>query len=71
MGDVVPGPSPFGMSLDEMDVEAFLNMREWLEKALKDAGATTEGAGIGCGQADLDIRLNGHLYNVSIRPLKR
>lgn len=25
---------PFGYSLDKMDVHAFLNMRDWLEKAL-------------------------------------
>jgi hypothetical protein len=63
---------PFGVSLPEMDVEAFLNMREWLEKALYAAGAKPGGgSGIGLGQADIDIELDGCRYNVSIKPLPR
>ncbi|KKM69760.1 hypothetical protein LCGC14_1447560 [marine sediment metagenome] len=58
----------FGKTLDEMDVEAFFNMRGWLKKAVETAGATVEGAGVGMGQADIDITLEGHRYNISIRP---
>lgn len=52
-----------------MDVEAFFNMRDWLTKAVEANGATKVGGGIGCGQADIDIELDGSRYNISIRPL--
>jgi len=58
----------FGKTLDEMDVEAFLNMREWLEKAVEAAGAEVTDAGVGAGKADLGILLEGHGYSISIRP---
>lgn len=53
------------------DVEAFLNMRDWLQKACEAKGARKTGGGIGLGQADIDIELEGHHYNISIRPLRR
>lgn len=57
--------------LASMDVEAFLNMRNWLQEALEAKGAKIWGAGIGCGQADVSIDLDGFSYNVSIRPTPR
>ena len=68
---VISGPSKneFGSTLDEMDIDAFLNTRDWLEKALTDAGAKLEGGGIGMGRADVDISINGAPFNVNIRPL--
>lgn len=60
---------PFGLSPVEVDVEAFLNMRNWLEAAVEAKGARMTGGGIGCGQADIDIVLEGHHYNISIRPM--
>lgn len=62
--------SDFGKTLNEMDVEAFFNMREWLEKAIQAKGAKVTGKGIGMGQADLDFELEGMKYTVSIRPLR-
>jgi len=63
---------PFGYAYDEMDVEAFMNMRDWLQAALEAAGAKKDnGAGIGFGQADIDIELDGARFNVSIRPLPK
>ena len=63
---------PFGEFVDEMDTEAFLNLRDWLEAALKAAGAKeSTGMGIGGGQADIDIELEGMRYNVSIKPLPK
>ncbi len=62
--------APFGTYLHEMDTDAFFNMRDWLSKAVTAKGATQIGAGIGMGQADIDIELDGHRYNISIRPLK-
>lgn len=56
--------------LASMDVHAFLNMRDWLQAACEAKGARMTGGGIGCGEADIDIELEGHRYNISIRPLR-
>ena len=50
------------------DIEAFFNMRGWLQTAVEAAGAKMIGGGIGCGQADIDIELEGCKFNISIRP---
>lgn len=59
----------FGKTLDEMDVPAFFNMRDWLQKAVEAKGAKMVGGGIGMGQADIDIELDGCKFNISIKPL--
>jgi len=64
-------PYPFGEAVGEMDIEAFLGIRDWLEHACVTHGARTTGAGIGFGQADLSIELDGHRYDISIRPVPR
>lgn len=51
------------------DIEAAMNMRAWVERACEAAGAKRVGAGIGFGQADIEIELEGCRFNVSIRPL--
>lgn len=51
------------------DPHTLLNSRDWLDKALKAAGAKITGGGCGVGQADTDIVLEGCKFNVSIRPL--
>ena len=49
--DTEANPAGFGQCLEEMDVEAFLNLREWLSKAVTGAGAKLDGgAGIGMGR---------------------
>lgn len=53
------------------DMEAAVNMRNWLELTLAGAGAQITGGGYGFGQADLDIELEGCHYNVAIRPIMR
>lgn len=62
---------PFGYSLPEMDIEAFFNMRDWLKSACEAKGAKMVGGGVGCGQADIDIELEGARFNVSIKPLPK
>lgn len=59
---------PFGENVPEMDIEAFLNMRNWLEDAVTAKGARVTDAGIGMGAADLGIELDGWGYSLSIRP---
>lgn len=67
-----PSPEyPFGFALHEMDVEAFFNMRGWLQAAVEAKGAKMTGGGLGMGQADIDIELDGCAYNISIKPLPR
>lgn len=53
------------------DIGAAFNMRDWLQKACEDAGAVRKGGGFGFGEADLDIELEGHMFNVTIKPLSR
>lgn len=58
----------FGETLEEMDVEAFMNMRDWLEKAITKAGGRVTDAGVGMGKADIGFTLLGMPYSVEIRP---
>lgn len=53
------------------DGEQMLNMRGWLQKAVETQGAKMTGGGCGMGAADIDIRLEGHDYNIRIKPLLR
>lgn len=64
-----PGFGTEGGGLASMDVEAFLNVRDWLQGACEAKGAKMTGGGIGYGQADIDIELEGCRYNISIKPL--
>lgn len=57
-----------GEALGFTDLEAAVNMRDWLERACEAAGAKRVGGGIGFGQADIDIELEGCRFNISIRP---
>lgn len=59
----------FGYALPEMDVEAFLNLRDWLRSVIESGGTKITGTSLGCGQASLDIELDGMPYRVSIQPL--
>ena len=60
---------PLALAEDFGDPETLLNSRDWLQSALEAKGAKITGAGIGCGQADLSIGLDGCKFNVSIRPI--
>lgn len=60
---------PFGYAVDEMDAEAFLNMRDWLREAVEAKGAKFTGGGVGFGQADIDIEIEGFRYSISMKPL--
>lgn len=62
---------PFGCYVNEMDTAAFFNMRDWLRDAVQAKGAKMTGGGIGMGQADIDIELEGCRYNISIKPLPK
>ena len=57
--------------LDFGDPGQLWNMRKWLQKAMECAGAKQTGAGMGMGMADIDITLEGHKYNVTIKPILR
>lgn len=51
------------------DPETLFNSRDWLQKAVEAKGAKMIGGGIGCGQADIDIELEGCRFNLSLRPI--
>ena len=51
------------------DMEAAVNMRDWIQKACEAKGGRMVGCGLGGGQADIDIELEGCRFNISIRPL--
>lgn len=63
------GPIPENLAEGFGDPLTLLNSRDWLQRAVEAKGATVDGAGCGCGQADLSIVLEGHRFNISIRPL--
>ena len=50
------------------DVEAFFNLRDWLQAVLEGAGCKITDAGIGMGKADLGFEISGQKYGVSIWP---
>lgn len=60
---------PFGFAIQDMDMAAFETMRAWLRAAVESAGARVSGSGIGMGQADIDVELDGAKFNITIRPL--
>ena len=64
-------PLPMELHPDFGDPTQLLNMREWLQKACEAQGAKMTGGGVGMGQADIDIQLEGHGYNLRIKPILR
>lgn len=69
-GDILNvGTSEFA----NLDLESLFNMREWVRAALESNGAKCIGAGIGLGGpmgiADVQIEIDGHQFNIEIRPL--
>lgn len=65
------GLPPMVLAEDFGDPHCHWNARKWLQAALEAKGAKVTGAGMGGGQADLDIVLDGAQFNVSIRPILR
>jgi hypothetical protein len=59
-----------GWSMSSKDAGDLLEVRNWLKDAVEAKGALVDGSGVGFGQADIDIELNGSRYNVSIKPLE-
>jgi hypothetical protein len=60
---------PTELHSDFGDPVTLLNSRDWLKNACEAKGAKMIGGGIGLGQADIDIDLEGYRFNVSIRPI--
>lgn len=55
-------------SLQDMDIEAFLNIRDWFMAAITEHGGKIVDTGMGVGKADLGVELEGYEYSLSIRP---
>ena len=60
--------SHFGKALGEMDIDAFLNMRDWFQSAIEKYGGEIIDSGMGSGRADLGVELDGCEFSVQIRP---
>ena len=58
-----------GKVLGFTDLEAAINMRDWLQVAIEKAGAKVVGSGMGFGAGDLWFKLEGFEYMVSIKPI--
>ena len=67
--DILPDIGSCQLSEDFGDPETLLNSRDWLQKAVEAKGAKMVGGGVGCGQADIDIEIEGMRFNISIRPI--
>ncbi len=50
------------------DIESMFNMRKWLEGCVTAKGAKVVGGGMGMGAADIEIELEGFVYDINIRP---
>jgi hypothetical protein len=66
-----PQAFPDCLAEDFGDPLTLMNSRDWLQKAIEAKGAKVTGAGIGGGQADMDFRLEGCEFNVSLKPIIR
>jgi hypothetical protein len=66
--DIAPPPVPV-LHPDFGDPIQLLNMRDWIQRACEAQGAKMTGGGCGMGEADIDIELEGHAFNINIRPI--
>lgn len=53
-----------------MTFRDLLELRDWLQFAVETQGAQTTAGGVGLGAADIEIKLEGQRYEITIRPLK-
>jgi hypothetical protein len=68
--EMIDSEKPLGFdSADE--IGPAINMRDWVRDACEAKGAKMVGGGIGFGQCDIDIDLDGYRYNLSIKAIKR
>jgi hypothetical protein len=56
--------------VEENGIKDVLNKRNWLEKLLSKEKVTVKGSGIGFGQGDIDVEIDGRQYTISIRPCR-
>lgn len=58
---------------ERLDLDSLFNVRQWFQAAVEAKGAEVVGAGIGVkgtlGMADLDVKIDGYLFNLEITPL--
>ena len=64
-------PMVGALDLGGWDVEQAFNARNWLEEALKSAGAKITGAGMGLGGVDVSFILDGVQFQLDMHPIIR
>lgn len=50
------------------NMDRLFNLRDWLKNCLEKNGAEVTGSGIGFGEADVSIKLDGMNFWVTIKP---
>lgn len=57
---------------EKLDLDSLFNVRQWFQDAVEAKGAQVTGAGIGVrgtlGMADIDVLIDGYLFNLEITP---
>lgn len=57
---------------ERLDLESLFNARKWFSDAVEAKGGTITGAGVGVkgnlGMADIDVEIDGYLFNLEITP---
>jgi len=71
--DLIPAIPKDDTPLEEMDVEAFMNIRDWVQEAIEAKGGEITDSGMGAGRADLGFELEGCIFSLHIipRPLRK
>lgn len=49
--------------------EELINLRDWMRKALEAAGGQTTGSGFGCSWVDIELEIDGHRFEVTVKPI--
>jgi len=65
----LPGNLPLHTEFGDLTV--LFNIRNWFRKACEAKGAIFTGGGIGLGEANIDIELEGYAFNICIKPMIR
>lgn len=57
---------------ERLDLDSLFNVRQWFQDAVEAKGGLVTGAGIGVkgslGMADIDVEIDGFLFNLEITP---
>ena len=64
--EVLPSIGPAELEGDPVAWDANLNMRQWVQEAVEAKGAKFTGGGTCAEYSDIDIEINGMIFNIKI-----